>query len=303
VRVPVSLVCAAMRAMQPCYRSVDDENDWLPNPYQDLADAQVMSGAWPGTQLLLSGATSRFSDCGEVHLTEVQHWLPHIQPSAAAAAWASPMLLGVETSCAVPTTLSRHTSADSSQLETECGSTSGSAMNEHSIDGSDQDSTPSSRSSKERFSKTFSHSFVPKVTELSPKTNFPKVTTLMIRNIPNAYTRAMFVTEIDALGLTGTYDFLYLPIDKNTEWNVGYAFVNFLTPEKASECNRLLTNHTFRCFEHNSAKITKISPAHIQGLEKNLAYYQKTAVHCAGRIASRPLVLPGGHHSDPAVEP
>ena len=53
------------------------------------------------------------------------------------------------------------------------------------------------------------------------------VTTLMIRNIPNRYTQKDLIQEVDALGFAGTYDFFYLPIDKSTESNVGYAFLNF----------------------------------------------------------------------------
>lgn len=38
-------------------------------------------------------------------------------------------------------------------------------------------------------------------------------TTLMLRNIPNKYTRDMIVSEIDACNFKKKYDFFYLPID------------------------------------------------------------------------------------------
>ena len=52
------------------------------------------------------------------------------------------------------------------------------------------------------------------------------VTTLMIRNIPNRYSQRELARELDELGLAGSYDFLYAPVDKGTMCTVGYAFVN-----------------------------------------------------------------------------
>ena len=54
-----------------------------------------------------------------------------------------------------------------------------------------------------------------------------KRTTIMIRNIPNKYTQAMLLQEIDA-SYRGSYDFFYLPIDFKNKCNVGYAFINFM---------------------------------------------------------------------------
>ncbi|KAE7996292.1 hypothetical protein FH972_001025 [Carpinus fangiana] len=54
-------------------------------------------------------------------------------------------------------------------------------------------------------------------------------TTLMIKNIPNKYTSKMLLAAIDE-NHRGTYDFLYLPIDFKNKCNVGYAFINMLSP-------------------------------------------------------------------------
>lgn len=53
----------------------------------------------------------------------------------------------------------------------------------------------------------------------------------MLRNIPNRYSQAGLLEEIDHSGFKGSYDFFYLPMDTQNRTNVGYAFINFVTPE------------------------------------------------------------------------
>jgi len=58
-------------------------------------------------------------------------------------------------------------------------------------------------------------------------------TTVMLRNLPNNYTRQMFLDMLDTEGFAGTYDFVYLPTDFTSLAGLGYAFVNLLTAEEA----------------------------------------------------------------------
>lgn len=53
-------------------------------------------------------------------------------------------------------------------------------------------------------------------------------TTVMLRNLPNNYTRQMFLQMLDENGLKGQYDFVYLPCDFYHDANLGYAFVNMV---------------------------------------------------------------------------
>lgn len=117
-----------------------------------------------------------------------------------------------------------------------------------------------------------------------------EITTLMIRNIPNRYKRSTLMRELDHLGLTGKYDFLYIPVDRGTSWNVGYAFVNFFTPEFAKECMDQLQDHTFLQCKNGVDKVAQVSAAHMQGWERNVAYYRSCAVHSA-RECQRPFII------------
>ena len=54
-------------------------------------------------------------------------------------------------------------------------------------------------------------------------------TTIMIKNIPNKYTRQMLVDELNEAH-ERKYDFLYLPIDFRNKCNLGYAFINMIEP-------------------------------------------------------------------------
>lgn len=55
-------------------------------------------------------------------------------------------------------------------------------------------------------------------------------TTVMLRNLPNNYTRAMFIELLESEGFGRTYNFLYLPIDFKTQSALGYAFLDFAEP-------------------------------------------------------------------------
>mmetsp|Transcript_65362 Transcript_65362/g.156271 ORF Transcript_65362/g.156271 Transcript_65362/m.156271 type:complete len:426 (-) Transcript_65362:34-1311(-) len=115
------------------------------------------------------------------------------------------------------------------------------------------------------------------------------LTTMMLRNIPNKYTQSSLIQEINEAGFLGTYNFFYLPMDVHNRSNVGYAFINFLTPADAEHFQERFSNHRFSRF--SSRKIGSVCAAHVQGLDENLLHLENRAVTQARNDQYRPVVL------------
>mmetsp|Transcript_70005 Transcript_70005/g.196174 ORF Transcript_70005/g.196174 Transcript_70005/m.196174 type:complete len:232 (+) Transcript_70005:220-915(+) len=138
----------------------------------------------------------------------------------------------------------------------------------------------------------YRHAHVPKTVNLQEEYNKSQdveapPTTLMIRNIPNHFTQKQLIGELENLGFAGSFDFLYIPLDKGTMSNVGYAFVNFVAPEWAAKCTEAFKDYRFK----RHRKVAATSVAHLQGFEANLAHYQNSAVSSAKLKQRRPVVI------------
>eukprot|EP00747_Dinoflagellata_sp_TGD_P098770 gnl/TRDRNA2_/TRDRNA2_167545_c2_seq1.p1 gnl/TRDRNA2_/TRDRNA2_167545_c2~~gnl/TRDRNA2_/TRDRNA2_167545_c2_seq1.p1 ORF type:complete len:343 (+),score=55.55 gnl/TRDRNA2_/TRDRNA2_167545_c2_seq1:73-1101(+) len=121
-------------------------------------------------------------------------------------------------------------------------------------------------------------------------------TTAMLRNIPNRYTQATLLQEIDKLGFEFAYDFFYLPMDTHNRTNVGYAFINFCTNVDYRKFTDRFTNYKFKT--HPSGKIAKVSPAHMQGFRENILHFSNRAVTLSTKPEYRPVVVCGGLRRD-----
>eukprot|EP00929_Paragymnodinium_shiwhaense_P001250 TRINITY_DN101481_c0_g1_i1.p1 TRINITY_DN101481_c0_g1~~TRINITY_DN101481_c0_g1_i1.p1 ORF type:complete len:356 (+),score=53.98 TRINITY_DN101481_c0_g1_i1:87-1070(+) len=122
------------------------------------------------------------------------------------------------------------------------------------------------------------------------------ITTLMLRNIPNKYTQAKLLLEIDECGFVGTYDFFYLPMDVHNRSNVGYAFINFVDPEDATKFQERFAQHRFCRFQ--GRKVSSVCVAHVQGLYRNLRHFENRAVTFAKNDQYRPIVIRHGFRMD-----
>lgn len=151
-----------------------------------------------------------------------------------------------------------------------------------------------------RFSDTvcrdeMDHKNVPKTQNMAELYNYAcsaePPTTMMIRNIPGRYSQHDLMEDLKELGLAGKYDFLYMPMDKGTAANVGYAFINFVDASMATKCQQVLENFRFQRNRRSSYKMATVSVAHLQGLEKNLQHYAKTAVNSSTLQRRRPVVM------------
>mmetsp|Transcript_105107 Transcript_105107/g.250218 ORF Transcript_105107/g.250218 Transcript_105107/m.250218 type:complete len:334 (+) Transcript_105107:79-1080(+) len=121
-------------------------------------------------------------------------------------------------------------------------------------------------------------------------------TTVMLRNIPNRYSQASLLQEIDLAGYRGTYDFFYLPMDTQNRTNVGYAFINFLT---SPDLERFMVEFASYLFQnHSSQKVARVSLAHIQGFIENIRHCSNRAVSQSRNSQYRPIVIHQGVRMD-----
>jgi len=125
---------------------------------------------------------------------------------------------------------------------------------------------------------------------VSDNANSPN-TTIMIRNIANRYTQRELVLELEEMGFEDSFDFVYLPLDKSTRANLGYAFVNFINATWAAQCMDDFKDYRLKKYRNLSNKVAVASVAHIQGLEKNLAHYENKFVNSCKLKKGRPLVV------------
>ncbi|XP_011096479.1 protein MEI2-like 5 isoform X1 [Sesamum indicum] len=112
-------------------------------------------------------------------------------------------------------------------------------------------------------------------------------TTLMIKNIPNKYTSKMLLATIDEHH-QGTYDFLYLPIDFKNKCNVGYAFINMLSPLNIIPFYEAFNGKKWEKF--NSEKVASLAFARIQGKAALVAHFQNSSLMNEDKRC-RPILL------------
>jgi len=120
-------------------------------------------------------------------------------------------------------------------------------------------------------------------------------TTLMLRNLPNNYSRDLVIQLLNEHGFAGKYDFLYFPIDFQTGCGLGFAFVNCITHSDA--CLVKGTLNGFQKWAIPSSKVCTVgwSGNDQQGLVANTERYRNSSVmHKSVPEASKPVIFKNG---------
>jgi hypothetical protein len=119
-------------------------------------------------------------------------------------------------------------------------------------------------------------------------------TTVMLRNMPNNYTREMLLELVDSMGFAASYDFAYLPIDFSSQAGLGYAFINFVSADKAQLCFDVFEGFSdWKVPSEKVCTVTWSSP--YQGLEAHIERYQNSPVmHHTISDEWKPIILKQG---------
>jgi hypothetical protein len=88
-------------------------------------------------------------------------------------------------------------------------------------------------------------------------------TSITLRNIPTAFTRAILVQLLDKHGLKGEYNMVYLPMDRFRKKAKGFAFVKFETHEGARRCMSIFEG--FQDWGSSSTKVCAVEWGEQQG--------------------------------------
>lgn len=113
--------------------------------------------------------------------------------------------------------------------------------------------------------------------DASPTLEKDSETTVMMRNIPNNYTRDMLLELLDAQNFAGCYDLVYLPIDFQTQVDLGYAFIDLISHDEAERFRRHF--HGFSGWRVVSEKVCEVSWSDaLQGIQAHVDRYRNSPV-------------------------
>jgi len=123
-------------------------------------------------------------------------------------------------------------------------------------------------------------------------------TTLMLRNLPNNYSRDLVIALLNEHGFFGKYDFLYFPVDFQTGCGLGFAFVNCVTHADACLVKEALNG--FHKWSIPSSKCCAVgwSGNDQQGLAANTDRYRNSSVmHKSVPDSNKPIIFKNGVRS------
>ena len=112
-------------------------------------------------------------------------------------------------------------------------------------------------------------------------------TTLMLRNIPNKFTRDELVEVISLRMSLDNFDFFYLPSDFRSGCNFGYAFINLRSPARVAQFFEQF--HLLPLRKRGPAKTCQVGYGRIQGLQENIARLVNSPIMGASEIIQTEL--------------
>jgi RNA recognition motif-containing protein len=120
-------------------------------------------------------------------------------------------------------------------------------------------------------------------------------TTIMLRNLPNSFSRDALAEVLDREGFKARYDFVYMPMNFKKGVVFGYAFVNLLTPVDALEAKEHFQGFSW---PGTSGAVDVLWCGTQQGLEALVERFRSSPVmHEVVPDAVRPAVYSGGVRS------
>jgi hypothetical protein len=116
-------------------------------------------------------------------------------------------------------------------------------------------------------------------------------TTVMMRDLPESFTRTSLLRLLSDQGFFGRFDFLYLPVDFKRHQNLGYALINLVSPSEALRfCKHFDGFSRWDTPTERICKVSWCSPQ--QGLEAHVERYRNSPVmHASVPEDWRPLLL------------
>lgn len=110
-----------------------------------------------------------------------------------------------------------------------------------------------------------------------PRMESDNRTTLMLRNLPNNYTRTAVLEMLDSEGFAGTYCFVYVPTDFKNFAAFGYAFVGFCNHVDAARAKRQCQGFArWRVQSQKTCDVAWSGP--VQGLDQHTERYRNSPV-------------------------
>jgi hypothetical protein len=105
-------------------------------------------------------------------------------------------------------------------------------------------------------------------------------TTVMIRNIPCGMTQTELLQEVE-LATTGL-NFLFLPQSRKRAGNLGYAFVNYVSPSQAVHCIEAFQGKQWSNYPRSKKQVV-VEYAGLQGFRENKRYYRRSKITAENR--------------------